>query len=242
MGSSIMRHLPLDAGKTAMSLRVFPLFSVPFGEVRHPEPAPLCDALRTLFLEREREGARYRNHLSRDTQAGLFESRFDLHTWPDAPVQQVFGFIHHGLASIIQETNRYTPEQYAKLSFNYHSWFHVTRKGGHQGVHNHPMASWSGIFCVDPGDSPADRPESGTVRFMDTRAGADMYLDSGNGNLQGQYHMGGWQVRHEAGRLVFFPSYVMHEVFPYWGERPRIIIAFNAWINGVDPPSGRREA
>jgi hypothetical protein len=36
---------------------------------------------------------------------------------------------------------------------------------------------------------------------------------------------------HSAGRLILFPSYVMHEIFAYQGDRPRIVIAFNCSIN-----------
>ena len=216
-----------------MSVNLTPLFSVPFGDTVLPDAQPLCAALSEVFLRREAEGSKHRNTIRRDTQHGLFESSFDLHTWPDTPVQQVFGFIHLSLASMVQQLSGFPPDVYDKLSFDYHSWFHVTRHGGHQGVHNHPMASWSGIFCVDAGDSPPDKPDSGTVRFLDTRVGADMYVDSGNEHLRGQYHHGGWKVRHQAGRLLLFPSYVYHEVFPYWGTRPRIVIAFNAWIRGA---------
>jgi uncharacterized protein (TIGR02466 family) len=218
-----------------MKLEIVPLFSVPFATASLPQSQSLCAELSTLFLAREAEGARYRNRIARDTQHGLFESHFDLHTWPEAPVQQAFGFIHHTLAALLQQLSGFSPEVYATLGFDYHSWFHVTRPGGHQGVHNHPMASWSGIFCVDPGDSPPDRPESGAVRFLDTRVGAEMYLDAGNEHMRGQFRQGSYQYRHEAGRLVLFPSYVYHEVFPYWGTRPRIVIAFNAWIRTSTP-------
>lgn len=216
-----------------MRLSINPFFSVPFATAELDGAGPLCAALTDLFLQREAQGGAYRNATRRDTQQGLFESRFDLHTWPEAPVQQLFGFIHTALASMLQQLSEFSPEEYAALQFDYHSWFHVTRNGGHQGVHNHPMASWSGIFCVDAGDSPAEQPHSGCVRFMDTRLGADMYRDSGNNHLRGQYRHGGSQYQHAAGRLVMFPSYVLHEVFPYLGQRPRIVVAFNAWVQGV---------
>ena len=214
-----------------MPVTISPLFSVPLAFVDMPGYDKLQAALSTALLGREQD--RHRNRIRRDTQHGLFESSFDLHTWPDAPIRQVFGFIHQTLAETIQQLSQFPADEYAKLVFDYHSWFHVTRSGGHQGVHNHPMASWSGIFCVDPGDSPPDRPESGSVRFMDPRVGAGMYLDSGNNHLRGQFELCGIQVKHEPGRLVLFPSYLMHEVFPYWGTRPRIVIAFNAWIKGA---------
>jgi uncharacterized protein (TIGR02466 family) len=203
---------------------------VPFATVTMPGADSLCAQLAALFLEREAEGPRYRNTTERDAQRGVFESRFDLHTWPDAPVQQLFGFIHAALAATLHQLGDFTPQQWQQLAFDYHSWFHVTRHGGHQGVHNHPMASWSGIFCVDAGDAPADRADSGAVRFLDTRVGAEMYLDAGNEHLRGQFRQGGYRYSHVPGRLVMFPSYVYHEVFPYWGTRPRVVVAFNAWI------------
>ena len=219
------------------ALTLSPLFSVPVGHASLDDSQQLCAELAELFLAREAEGDRYRNHINRDTQVGLFESAFDLHTWPDPPVRTVFSYIHKMHASLVQELNTYPPEIYSRLMFHYHSWFHVTRTGGHQGVHNHPMASWSGIFCVDPGDSPADDPTSGCVRFLDPRAGAEMFADPGNESLKGQYHTGGFQSRHEAGRLLLFPSYVYHEVFPYRGTRPRIVIAFNSWITLEPAPN-----
>lgn len=216
--------------------QITPLFSVPFAHARMERPEGLCRALTDLFLAHEARGDAARNPIARDAQHGVFESPFDLHTWPDAPVQEMFGFIHHALAATVQELSSFPPAVYGALTFQYHSWFHVTRHGGHQGVHNHPMASWSGIFCVDPGDSPADKPRSGTVRFLDPRVGGGMYIDSGNGHWQGQYHGGGFEARHQVGQLLLFPSYVFHEVFPYWGQRPRIVVAFNAWIGGAPQP------
>ncbi len=213
-------------------LKIAPLFSVPFGYSQFEEPDALCAELRELFLARDGD-ANYRNQIARDTQVGLFESKFDLHNWPEPCVQRAFAFIHGTLAQLVQQLNQYPPEIYNALTFNYHTWFHVTRSGGHQGAHNHPMASWSGIFCVDPGDSPADDKASGSVRFLDTRAGCDMFTDAGNRHMLGQYHLGGFQTRHEMGRLILFPSWVLHEVFAYRGTRPRIVIAFNAWIDGA---------
>ena len=45
-------------------------------------------------------------------------------------------------------------------------WFHVTRRGGFFGLHNHPMASWSGVYCVEPGRHDADKPDSGMLTFL----------------------------------------------------------------------------
>jgi uncharacterized protein (TIGR02466 family) len=115
----------------------------------------------------------------------------------------------------------------------------VTRRHGYQGQHNHPNASWSGIFCVDPGEEVPDRPDSGLVRFHDPRTHIDMYSDAGNRHLQPPWTMGTLDWRHRRGQLLLFPSYLRHEIYPYEGERPRIVVAFNCWITRADQRRNR---
>ena len=68
-------------------IRITDMFATPLVEARFPNHAPLCAALAKLFLEKEREGERYRDPQKRLTQFGpLFESRFDLFKWTDPPV------------------------------------------------------------------------------------------------------------------------------------------------------------
>ncbi len=208
------------------------LFAVPLAEFRLEKPEPLLGDLKTLFLEAEEQGDKFRNRIRRDTQHGaLFESRFDLFRWSQAPAQALAKFCHTAMATVIKELSDYSDEELGKLKFDYHAWFHVTRKGGYQGLHNHSNASWSGIFCVDPGDAVPDRPDSGVVRFHDPRANANYFMDAGNSRLKLAVRHGGYQIHHEPGKLLIFPSYVNHEVFAYMGERPRIVVAFNCWIN-----------
>ena len=44
-------------------------------------------------------------------------------------------------------------------------------------------------------------------------------------------HYGSYQVKHEVGKLLIFPSYLTHEIFPYIGDRPRIVVAFNSMVD-----------
>jgi uncharacterized protein (TIGR02466 family) len=213
------------------------LFAVPLAELRLEEAAPLSAELGALFLAREAAGAEYRNEIRRDTQHGaLFESRFDLFRWPDPPVRQLAAFCHRGVASVLRSVSDYTDAEFQRLSFDYHAWFHVTRRGGYQGLHNHQNATWSGIYCVDPGDDLPDLPQSGAVRFHDPRGFADQYMDAGNQRLKLSCRHGSYQIRHETGKLLVFPSYLTHEVFPYEGERPRIVVAFNCWVRLDESP------
>ncbi len=217
---------------TGPNLDIAAFFSVPIAHAVMPEHESLCDELETLFLAREGEGQKFRHQKYIDTMHGdLFESRFDLFRWPEEPVRRLAGWCHERLASLVQDLNRYGDAEMASLRFDYHAWFHVTRKHGFQGQHNHPNASWSGIFCIHPGDSQPDRPDSGLVRFHDPRTHIDMYSDAGNRDLRMPFAVGTCDWRHRRGQLVIFPSYLRHEIYPYLGDRPRVVVAFNCWIN-----------
>ena len=212
-------------------IRITDIFTTPFVEAKIANQEAICEELRVLLLEREAEGDKYRNEIRRVTQFGpLFESKFDLFRWDDAPVQKVARFCHASIGQVLAHTSDYTAEELQKLTFSYNAWFHVTRNGGFQGLHNHQNASWSGIFCVDPGDSPPDRPDSGLVRFHDPRGCSWFYSEAGNIRLKMPFQHGAFDVSHRAGRLLIFPSYLNHEIFPYQGARPRIVIAFNCSI------------
>ncbi|TDJ34853.1 MAG: hypothetical protein E2O56_01745 [Gammaproteobacteria bacterium] len=213
--------------KPSIQLRTH--FAVPIAEVRFPDSERLCRELTELFLAKESEGDKWRDTYQRDTQQGIFESGFDLFNWPDPPVQELAKKTHTALVTLVRQLNNYSGEHLAQLRWNYHAWFHVTRTGGYQALHNHPNASWSGIYCVDPGDTVPDRPDSGVVRFHDPKQNADMHTDHACDRMQAPFTMGSFEFRHRAGTLVLFPSYLKHEIFPYVGERPRIVMAFNSW-------------
>jgi uncharacterized protein (TIGR02466 family) len=205
------------------------LLSVPLLEFEHPDAASVCGKLLPFLLNCETD--QFRDDISRDTQTGaLFESRFDLFYWKDPELKPMIEFVHRSLARTIAELNQYTPAQMNALRFNYHSWFHVTRKGGFQSMHNHPNASWSGIFCVDPGEPDEDARE-GKVRMYDPKTNANMYMDAGIENLKSPFNFGSMEIQHEVGKLWIFPSYLMHEIFPYYGEKPRVVVAFNCWLS-----------
>src|SRR3546814_2978119 len=61
--------------------------------------------------------------------------------------------IWSSLYGLVGELNGYDDDFLRRLHINADAWFHITRNGGYFGLHNHPMASWSGVYCVDDGDS-----------------------------------------------------------------------------------------
>lgn len=211
-------------------LNVSPAFSMPMIETRHPQPEALNRELRTLFLERE--GPEIEPDPKTPTlKHNVFESDFSLFTWPDECIQTLRQFIIGSVVQVVKNLNDYSDAQMAHLNVSNHTWFHITRAAGYASVHNHPMASWSSVYCVDPGDDEgALNPDNGVLRFHDARPSASMYLDPGNMHLKRPYNHGSINYRLQPGQLVIFPSHLMHEVTPYHGKRERITVASNFWF------------
>ncbi|HKZ72942.1 MAG TPA: putative 2OG-Fe(II) oxygenase [Steroidobacteraceae bacterium] len=217
---------------------ITPFFAVPFGFAKLESHASLHAELRALFLERESAGTRYANPrplTQRNRQ--VFESEFQLFKWPDKSVQTLKEFCWRELMQMIGQLNGYDIPMLERMLIYSDAWFHVTRRGGFFALHNHPMASWSGVYCVDPGRHDADKPDSGLLSFVNPSITAAMYLDAATANIRGPYAYHVRHVRLEPGQLVMFPSWVLHDVKPYEGEGERITVAFNCWFGLKDAPA-----
>ena len=215
----------------ALNIQIQPAFAVPLVTTVLPQPEALNAQLRALFLARESEGERYRKQDKTPThQVNIFESEFNLFAWPDPPVQQLRGFCLAALSQAVMQLNEFSPQQQQALSslkLMVDCWFHVTRFGGYIANHMHPMASWSGVYCVDPGDTPPERPDSGSLVFTDPNPAFGAYRDPGNVRLRAPYSAGNLVYKQKAGDLLLFPSHLPHETAPFFGRGERITVAFN---------------
>lgn len=219
-------------------MQITEMFAVPFGFAKFPNCGTLNEELRRLFIAREGEGQAYANprpFTQRNRQ--VFESRFDVFRWPDACVQRLKDFCWAHLTGFVGELNGYDAAMRERLLIYSDAWFHVTRRGGFFGVHNHPMAAWSGVYCVNPGRHDADKPESGLLSFLNPFLASAMYVDVSNTKLRTPFAAHIRHVKMEPGQLVLFPSWVLHDVKPFEGEGERVTVAFNCWfsLEGADP-------
>ncbi|HXY95430.1 MAG TPA: putative 2OG-Fe(II) oxygenase [Steroidobacteraceae bacterium] len=211
-------------------LEIIPGFAVPFAETRLAPCERLNRELEALFLARETD--EYRNPTpSHLPQAELFESRFNLFRWPEPCVQELRAFVLDCVARTVLETTRVPAAELARLRMHNHTWYHVTRYAGSFVAHNHPLASWSAVYCVRAGEAVPGQPGSGLLRFLDPRWGAGSYLDAGNRSLRTAFAFGARELRLEEGQLIVFPSYVLHEVSPFYGRDVRITVATNCWFS-----------
>jgi hypothetical protein len=211
------------------ALRLSSAFAVPFGEARLPQCHRLNRELEALFLARETD--EYRNPTpSHIPQQEMFESRFNLFLWPEACVQELRVFVLNSVAQTVVEASELPASELARLQIHNHTWFHVTRYAGSFVAHNHPLASWSAVYCVRAGERVPEHPQSGMLRFLDTRSGADTYLDNANRRLRPAFALKCRELCLEEGQVVVFPSFVFHEVAPFYGGDTRITVATNCWF------------
>jgi uncharacterized protein (TIGR02466 family) len=210
-------------------VRLTSAFAVPFGEARLSDCEGLNRQLEALFLARESD--EYRNPTpSHVPQQEMFESRFNLFLWRESCVQELRTFMLNSVAQTVMEASELKPADLSRLQIHNHTWFHVTRYAGSFVAHNHPLASWSAVYCVRAGERPPEQPASGMLRFMDTRPGADAYQDIANRKLRPAFALRCREVRLEEGQVIVFPSFAFHEVAPFYGRDTRITVATNCWF------------
>jgi uncharacterized protein (TIGR02466 family) len=145
-------------------------------------------------------------------------------------VQELKAFCWDQLLALVGRLNGYDLPTLGRLQIFNDCWFHVTRRGGFFGVHNHPNSAWSGVYCVDPGSHDPGKKESGLLSFVNPMLMNAMHMDPGVQRMRLPY---GGQVAGlslEPGQLVMFPSWVLHDVKPFEGEGERITVAWNAWF------------
>jgi uncharacterized protein (TIGR02466 family) len=217
-------------------IQVTPFFAVPFGFATLENCTALNGELRELFLRRESEGSRYANPrplTQRNRQ--VFESEFQVFRWPEPCVQQLKEFCWSHMLQMIGALNGYDGATIERLLIYNEAWFHVTRRGGFFALHNHPNASWSGVYCVDPGQHDADKPESGLLSFVSPAVITSMHMDAATANLRDPFAPNIRALRLGPGQLVVFPSWILHDVKPFQGEGTRITVAFNCWFELPEP-------
>lgn len=103
------------------------------------------------------------------------------------------------------------------------AWANVNYKGDWNAPHEHLPCTWSGVFYVDAGEpaSAGDKKSlEGQVMFFDPMPLGKEWKRPPN-----------IAYTPTTGTMLLFPSFLTHMVAPYFGERPRISMAFNMVVD-----------
>lgn len=186
------------------------------------------DLLSYIYKDQQSQEAPIASQVAITAKHQLFESKLNFLEAENAAVMEIRRMFEEVVSAIATEVNTpYWPEGSEGDATIIESWYHVTKDGGYHDIHSHPNCSWCGIYYLEPGECELGS-RNGVNRFYDPRINADHYSDVGTAYLGEQ---GFWDFEPVEGQLVIFPSYLKHSALPYFGEKDRVVIAFNSVID-----------
>jgi Putative 2OG-Fe(II) oxygenase len=117
-------------------------------------------------------------------------------------------------------------------------WANVLRPGQFLGIHHHDPAFVSAHYTVQTGFEDCEPKFEGSGNTVYFRPGFVDRSHGGEASGPTSPWDEDWQISRPArsGRLLFFPSYVRHEVRPYFGSTERISIAMDVFLKRQNLP------
>ena len=205
------RKNPLDISKN-----IGEFFSTPILFYQWPDSDVLNAELREFLLAKEAED----EGLARSNVGG-WHSDGNFFDWDAACVRATENRV---IRVMIALSRAIMPEHEQKLSYDYHlfGWANINRHGSYSSVHNHPNWIWSGIYYVATGEPEPDNPFNGRLEFLDPRTPLV--------SVKGLNRHDQTLINPQPGQMLVFPSWLNHQVHPFFGKGERISIAFNVFV------------
>jgi uncharacterized protein (TIGR02466 family) len=152
---------------------------------------------------------------------GGWHSEVGFEEWDEPCVKELFRRAQEMSEVFVDEIMQLPADTY-RFAWRFSAWAVVNERGDYNVPHNHPTASWSGVYYVRAEPPLPDKPQSGCIEFRDPRSGicaarpAAMYGHT--------WH----RVVPRPGLMLIFPSWLTHFVHPYAGDSERIVVSFDA--------------
>ena len=161
----------------------------------------------------------------------LFESKYNLHQEKNDSLSKIINFIAHGFLGMSNNINKKYIDKIEDKNLKFdvkikNSWFIRYKKGGAVMPHDHGECSMSCVYYVQVGED-ADL-ENGSTYFMRPYNRGTTHNDFGGMRYNNESAA---FFKAEEGKLLIWPSFLMHGSKPYVGDKDRIIISANADIS-----------
>lgn len=206
--------------KTVLNVSMRGLFATPVAAMEVPDAEARNTELKSIILNRRAQSSSVQA-----SNAGGWHSDREILTWGGPRVGEILNFG-------CELANRMTADREGKLvrpDWKTSIWANVNGNGHANMCHYHAGAFWSGCYYVDDGGCAADASLGGEFEMLDPRGpGPAMYAPALKFAGEDGASVGGAEmIRPRPGLLLLFPSFLLHQVRPYWGKALRISIAFN---------------
>lgn len=176
------------------------------------DDVPVCHPGMIEDLHRQREEDR-EGMTGRSTELG-WHGQVDLHENP------VFSPIMLAALEGAMQVGTHEEWDLERIDlFIINSWGIINPKYGYNAMHNHPKSTLSGVYYIQA-------PENcGDIVFRDPREVCQMIVLPLKKQNPWTYQRVFY--RPKAGRLLIFPSWLLHEVKPNLSDDERICVSFN---------------
>lgn len=216
---------PFSTNVDPGNIKINKLFITPLAEIAHPQAETLNAALKAIIqarMQADQSGSQRSNE-------GGWQSTADFADWAGEPGQALLKF---AMAFATQLTAQHSNERglfEPQFEWQYNAWANVNETGASNALHGHAGAYWSGVYWVDDGGRTEDPAVGGDLEFPDPRGMiASVYNPALRMRVEGCIAAGySSTFAARSGTLIMFPSWLMHSVRRFNGQRPRISIAFN---------------
>jgi uncharacterized protein (TIGR02466 family) len=202
-------------------LEVQHLFSAPLLQLQVADSEALNRRLREIILRR-----RELVPSERMSNSGGWQSPKDLQESDNPYVRELLKRIELAVYLITgQCLGEETARSLTRLELK--AWANVNESGDYNTIHNHSGGVWSGVYYVDQGTYDPARPYSGFLSFksptMAALATNNLHVPEPIRRLFPHEYL----IQPQSGLMLVFPSWLEHQVYPYFGTEPRISISWD---------------
>ena len=160
----------------------------------------------------------------------LYETSYDLHTESNPDLQKVLQFISKSVFSAYKEASKaYILERGTGKKYRIEigaSWFITYESGGFVAPHTHDNCSWSCVYYVQSAKDSNKKNGATWLSAPHSRLSSDIGSESFQHQLR--------NFEPIEGKLVVWPSYIIHGSYPHIGKVKKTILSANLIIKLKD--------
>ena len=202
------------------------------GEFQNDDHQQIKESLINFFDEYEKKNPKGNKQLQDESCVGnynLYQSDYDLHSTQNETIKTLFGYIGKCIAETVKIANQKQIERLEDKSKKFNvqfneSWFIRYNKEGFIFPHAHSNCSWCCLYYVQIGKDASIK--NGSTYFMRPFSGSMDKNDFGSQYLEEENRL----FIPKEGKLLIWPSYLLHGSHPYSGAQDRTIISINSSI------------
>ena len=198
-------------------------WSTVVGEFYNPDHDEIKKKLLVFFEDYKKKQPSSRKS---NENFNLYESRYNLHQESNQDLQKVMRFISGGVFSVFQQASKgYILERGSDTKYRViirDSWFITYENGGFVAPHTHDNCSWSCVYYVQSGKDSNKKNGATYLQSPNARLKSDIGSESFQHQLQ--------NFEPIEGKLVVWPSYIIHGSYPHLGKVKKAIISANLVI------------